>query len=59
MRKSMLSGMSAGQISPEKAVGFLVPKEDQANATKELKDVQSTAALRDNALDNFDKLTKN
>lgn len=58
MRQSLLSGMAKGRVAPESVIMAIVPKEEQAGATKELKEAQNAVSLRDNTLSDFDKIAK-
>lgn len=56
MRRTLLSGMQAGQVAPENVVRMIVPQQEQAAAYKELQSAQNLAKGRDNLLSAFDQL---
>lgn len=58
MRKTLLSGASKGQIAPESVIRMVVPDHEQAGATKELKEAQTSYKARDNVLSAFDKIAE-
>jgi len=58
MRKTLLSGASKGQIAPESVIRMVVPEHEQAGATKELKEAQTSYKARDNVLSAFDKIAE-
>lgn len=58
MKRTLLSGMQNGTVSPDKVVNFLVPENQRAEANKELTTAQNMATQRDNLLSAFDQLTK-
>lgn len=55
MRKTLMSGMSKGQVAPEAVIRMVVPEHEQAAATKELKEAQGAYRAKDNVLSAFDK----
>lgn len=57
-RKTLASGMQQGRVAPEQVIRLIVPKEEQANATKQLQEAQMGYHARDNALSAFDKVAK-
>lgn len=58
MKKTLLSGMTKGQVAPESVIRMVVPEHEQAGATKELKEAQAMYRMRDNALSAFDQISK-
>lgn len=58
MRKTLLSGAAKGQIAPESVIRMVVPENEQAGATKELKEAQSAYRAKDNVLSAFDKIAE-
>lgn len=59
MRKTMLSGMQQGKVSPSAVVNFALPEGKQAAGAKELGEMQEAVKARNNALQAFDFVTKN
>lgn len=58
MRRTLLQGAQQGKIPPEHVIRAVVPKEEQANAYKELGEAQHMNKVRDNLLSTFDQLDK-
>ncbi len=58
MKKALLGGMGNGAVSPEHIVNMLVPKEQKAEATKELREAQNTVSMKDNIINAFEQLSK-
>jgi hypothetical protein len=58
MRKTLLSGMNSGQLSPEHVIRMIVPQGEQSAAYKELQEAQKLVSARDNVLSAFDKLNQ-
>lgn len=54
MRKTILSGMSSGQVQPEQVIRAIVPDKEQEQARKELQTAQKDQALRNDTLKAFD-----
>lgn len=58
MRKTLMSGMAKGQVAPESVIRMVVPKEEQAGATKELMSAQNAYKAKDNILSAFDRIAQ-
>ena len=59
MRRTILSGVQRGQADPTLLMrSGIIPKEEQPEFQKQLKEFQDTSAARDNVLNTFDKLVK-
>lgn len=56
MKKTLQSSMQSGGIPPAQAINMIVPKEQQAEAIKELKDVSTGNSMLQNYLQSFDDI---
>lgn len=56
MRKTLLSGVDKGQVSPEQYIMGVVPEHERPAAYKELKEAQEGYQARDNVIAAFDKV---
>lgn len=57
MRRTMLQGMSQGNIDPSTVVRMIVPEKQQEAAYKELQDAQNQTKAKATALSSFDQLS--
>lgn len=56
LRQTMLQGIQSGHAQPAQAVPFLVPKEEQKDAFKEIATASEVSGMRTNMLKSFDHI---
>lgn len=58
MRRSILGGMQGGKVDPSQVIRMVIPKEQQNEAYKELKEAQALSKGRDNVIKAIDRVAK-